>query len=572
MSGLLTAVPPAALLFALAGVVLALPRRAGHLVAVAGTLAAAAWLLAVPGGSHLPTSLFGFEAVLFNVDVYSRLLGATFGFIAAAGVAYGYATGADRRQTALALAYLGSGLGASVAGDWLTLVVFWELMAVWATVLIWHRTDDRRAGIRYAIYHELGGLALVAGVLLHHAAVGTFLFGAGGIAAGLPAALVALGIGVNAGFLGLHVWIVDTYPRTHVATSVVLAAVTTKVGAYAVVRAFPDGQVALAYLGGAMVLFGVTFAVLQTDVRRLLSYHIVSQVGYIVAGFGAGAALANAGALAHLVNNILYKSLLFMVAGILIHRTGRADLKALGGLGRAMPLTAGIFLVAALSIAGLPGFNGFISKGMVLDGVEAAGLDLLWYALVLGGVGTVVSFAKFGYYAFLRGTADGDHEDLRPVELATLGSVAALCLLVGVLPGLAFGLLPAEGVAAAKPFALSQFLKTGGVTAAGLVVFLAIRTRLRHVTPVRDLELVYHPLGRRLLTSSVRAAGWVEDAIDRAGGWVRDGLRVGLRGGWPRDGGGPGRPAHRGPTIGTGVLALALLLALLLGLLLVWGS
>ncbi|MFB6303862.1 MAG: Na(+)/H(+) antiporter subunit D, partial [Haloferacaceae archaeon] len=143
MTAALAAVPPYALLFALALAAVALPRRAGNAAAVVGALAAAAWLLAVPAGAHLPTTLFGFDAVLFHVDVYSRLLGATLGLIAAAGVAYGHAAGADRRQTAYALAYLGTGMGATLAGDWLTLVVFWELMALCATALVWHRAADR---------------------------------------------------------------------------------------------------------------------------------------------------------------------------------------------------------------------------------------------------------------------------------------------------------------------------------------------------------------------------------------------------------------------------------------------
>ncbi|WP_137285385.1 proton-conducting transporter transmembrane domain-containing protein [Halorussus salinisoli] len=557
----LTTVPPAIALFGLAVAVVILPRRVGHAVAAAVAIGTCGWLLAVPAGTYVRTSLFGFEVVLFSVDVYSRLLAVAFGFIAAAGTGYLFATGGDRRQTAYALAYVGSGMGAAVAGDWLTLVVFWELMAVWATVLVWHRSSDWSVGTRYAIYHEIGGLALMAGVLLHYAEVGTFLYG-DGITAGLPATFAALGIGINAGFVGLHVWLVDTYPRTHVATSVVLAAITTKVGAYSIVRAFPDGHVVLAYVGGAMVLFGVTLAILQTDMRRLLSYHIVSQVGYMVAGFGIGAALADAGALAHLVNNILYKSLLFMVAGVVIHRTGEESLKKIGGLGRAMPLTAGVFLVAALSIAGVPGFNGFVSKGMVLDGVEKAGFDVLWYALLFGGVGTVVSFSKFGYYAFLRGESETEYTDLRSIELGVLGSVAALCVLFGMVPTLLFGLLPAEGVVSAKPFAGKQFLKAGGVTAAGVVAFFVIRTRLSHVTPVADLDIVYHPVGRRLVAVSVAGAGAVEDGINRVGERIRESLRSILVAPTGRDG--SALSTSTSQSIGVGVLAVVLVLVLLL--------
>jgi len=552
-----TALPPAVVLFALAVVTDRLPRRLGHVLAVLVSLSLAAWLLTVPAGLHLRTTLFGFEVVLFAVDIYSRLIGVTLAFVATVGVGYTFAVGDDRRQTALALAYVGAGLGVAFAGDWLSLVVFWELMAVCATVFVWYRTSDRRSGVRYAIYHELGALALIAGVVTHYVAVGTFLFG-DGVTPGLPALLVALGIGLNACFLGLHVWLVDTYPRTHVATSVVLAAVTTKVGVYTIVRAFPDGQPALAYVGGGMVLFGVTLAVLQSDMRRLLSYHIVSQVGYMVAGFGVGGALADAGAMAHLVNNVLYKSLLFMVAGVVIVRSGEESLKDVGGLARTMPKTAVVFAVAAFSIAGLPGFNGFISKGMVIDGVENAGFEALWWMLVLGGVGTVLSFAKFGYYAFLHGDPSGDYDDLRPTELAVLGSVASLCVVLGVAPSLLFDLLPASGVAAAKPFSPTQFLKAGAVTVTGLVVFAATYARLGTIRPVPDLDSVYHPLGRRLATAATAGAVAIDAAIDAVGRTFALAAYRLLNG---RAGGEP-----TSSSIGFGVLALAVTFVVLLAL------
>ncbi|ERH01809.1 MAG: formate hydrogenlyase subunit 3/multisubunit Na+/H+ antiporter, MnhD subunit [Halonotius sp. J07HN6] len=188
-----------------------------------------------------------------------------------------------------------------------------------------------------------------------------------GIAGGLPAALAAIGIGVNVGFIGLHTWLPDTYPRPHIAASVFLCVFTTKTGVYGMYRAFPDGHIAIAYMGGAMAVLGATYALFQNDMRRLLSYHIQSQVGYMIAGVGIGGALAQAGAFAHVFNHILYKGLLFMTAGVVIYRTGEESLKKLGGLAREMPITAGAFSVAALSIAGFPGFNGFVSKGIVIS-------------------------------------------------------------------------------------------------------------------------------------------------------------------------------------------------------------
>ncbi|MFC7044733.1 proton-conducting transporter membrane subunit [Halobacteriaceae archaeon GCM10025711] len=445
MVALAAVVPPWTLVFAAAVVVALVPRRVGFAVAVAATALVVPWSLALPSGPLLATTLYGFDVVPFAADDLTRLLGVTFGFIATVDLVYAAGSGASRRQAAFVLAYVGASLGAVFAGDWLTLVVWWELMAVTATLLVWDAGGDAaRAGFRYAVYHEVGGVFLAAGVLLQFLRTGTFVFG-DGIAGGLPAALAAVGIGLNVGFLGLHVWLVDSYPRPNVATSVVLAGFTTKVGVYALVRAFPGGSRPVAAVGGAMLLFGVTMAILQTDLRRLLTYHIVSQVGYMVAGVAVASPLAAAGGLAHLLNNVLYKSLLFMVAGVLVLRTREERLQRLGGLRREMPLTFLAFAVAALSIAGTPGFNGFVSKGMIFDGVEAAGRPVLWWVLLLGGVGTVVSFAKVGYYAFFHGPADRSVADASPLQAAAMFAIAGVCVLFGVAPDLLFALLPAAG-------------------------------------------------------------------------------------------------------------------------------
>jgi multicomponent Na+:H+ antiporter subunit D len=523
----LWALSPALFPLAAAPVARLSPRRVGHSVGALASLLVFGWSLAVPAGRHLPATLFGFDAVLVAVGPLSRTVGVVLGFIAAVNVVYAYATDAGRSTTAYSLAYTGVCLGALFAGDWLTLVVFWELMAVGATLLIWdHGEDSLRAGFRYAIYHEIGGVFLIAGVMLHYLRVGSFVFGAGGgapagavgggFSPGLPAIFAAVGIGLNVGFLGLHPWLVDSYPRPHVAATVVLCGCTTKVGVYALARAFPGGHVAIAATGGAMVLVGVTFAVLQTEVRRLLTYHIVSQVGYMVAGVGVGSALGRAGGMAHLLNNVLYKSLLFMVGGLLVLRTDSENLKKMGGLARETPVLFATYAVAALAIAGVPGFNGFVSKGMVIDSADAANLDLLWWALVVGGVGTVVSFSKFGYYAFLgerHVKSDKQVSHLSPVEAAPLVAVAVACVLLGVFPNLLFAILP-PGTEQAKVFALSQFTKAGAVLVAGLAVFALVKRPLSKISPVPDLDSVYHPAGRALLDTAAEVTTRVANALD----------------------------------------------------------
>jgi multicomponent Na+:H+ antiporter subunit D len=514
----LTAVPPALVALAGAAVVARLPRRAGAAFGAILGVGVAAWVAALPAGVHLRASLFGFDALPFVVTPAGRTVALALAAVVAAGTAYGYGTGATRRHLSLALAYLGAGLGAVLAGDWLTLVVWWELLAVGATALVWTTGDDaaRRAGLRYAVYHEVGGLALLGAVLARYVETGTVAFGQG-FAGGLLALVAAFGIGLNVAFVGLHAWLVDTYPRPHVAASVVLAACTTKVGVFALYRAFPDGSVAIAYVGGVMLLVGVTYAILQTEMRRLLSYHVVSQVGFMVAGVGVGSSLGVAGAFAHLLNNVLYKSLLFMVAGVLVVRTGEESLKRLGGLARPMPVTFAAFVVAAVSISGVPGTNGFVSKAMVVDAAEDAGLRPLWWMLVVGSVGTAVSFLKFGYYAFFDGSGDDEEragvDDASPAAAVALAAFAVPCLVFGVRPALQFLVLPGS-TAAAKPFATSQFVKAAAILGAGGVAFLALRGPLSRVRGAPDVDSLYHPLGARALRLTVDRAGRAAAAVD----------------------------------------------------------
>jgi multicomponent Na+:H+ antiporter subunit D len=496
----------------LAAVVLPfLGRRAGHVLGIVATGVVVPYVWLTPGGQHLAVRLFGFEAVLYNVDPFSTLMGLIFGFIGAVAVLYSWYSEASSLQTALALSYVGTSLGAVFGGDWLTLIFFWELMAVTSTLLVWHYGGRAvRAGFRYALLHGLGGTLLLGAVVWHYVEVGSFLFSAapGGMAGGVAPVLAAVGIGVNVGFIGLHAWLPDTYPRPHVAASVFLCVFTTKTGVYGMYRAFPDGNVAIAYMGGAMAVFGATYALFQNDMRRLLSYHIQSQVGYMVAGVGIGTALGQAGAMAHVFNHILYKALLFMTAGVVIYRTGRESLKKLGGLGREMPVTAAAFTVAALSIAGFPLFNGFVSKGIVISAshytfpagpVAIGDFHTLELLLLLGGVGTFLSFIKFGYYAFFHGEYDGQVADANRGQTVAMVSVAMLCLFYGVFDGALFALLPYDVTDASVvshvyvTYTVDHVVEGVALAAIGLVGFVLIKKPLSSVGRVPDVDRLYNP-------------------------------------------------------------------------------
>ncbi|MHC1610353.1 MAG: proton-conducting transporter transmembrane domain-containing protein, partial [Candidatus Methanospirareceae archaeon] len=303
----------------------------------------------------------GIDLTLLYADRLSLIMGYIFGLIGAIAILYSLDTVKETGQYICGLLYLGSALGAVFAGDFFTLYVFWEIMAFSSLGLIWYEGSERawNAGMRYILFHIFGGCALLGGIIIHY--VNTGAIAVGPVEFGWGYLLMLIGIGVNTAFIPLHVWLPDSYPEATIAGAVFLCVYTTKTGVYVLARTFP-GVKAVAYMGGVMCLYGVVFALMQNDVRKLLSYHIVSQVGYMVAGVGIGTYIGINGGIAHVFNHILYKALLFMCMGAVIYSTGRRNLTDLGGLAKKMPVTMITCMIAAFSISGVPGFNGYISK------------------------------------------------------------------------------------------------------------------------------------------------------------------------------------------------------------------
>ncbi len=515
------AVPPAVSLwlgaaFALWG------RRAGLVAGVAACGFATWWALTVPAGTGRSWTFLEFAILPVAVDPASRVTGLAFAAFGLVAVGYLAATGGDRRHLALALAYAGAAIWAVFAGDWLGLLIGWELMALASTLLVWlHGGDAVRVGFRYALVHAIGGGLLAAGLAMHVVTQGfspeVVHFG-DGISSGLPALAVGLGVGINAAIIGVHVWLPDTYASPHVGVSVVLSAYTTKLAVYAAYRAFPEGNLTLAYVGGVMAVFGAGYALAQKDARRLLAYHIQAQVGYILAGIGVGSALGVAGAFAHLFNNVLFKGLLFMVAGLIILRAGTGKLDNSGRLGRETPLAAGAFVVAAASITAVPGTNGFVSKGMVLDAALEGGHTPLRWLLLLGAVGTIVSFCKFGYYASRRGDSRS-LSDASPPQAATMAPVAIACLVIGLWYAPLFDLLPASDEWSTDPYSQRHLFEKVALFAVGATAFVLGHPLLERFDGGVDVDTVRDPLvfdGTRRLVDGVAAVFATVASTDRS--------------------------------------------------------
>ncbi len=198
--------------------------------------------------------------------------------------------------------------------------------------------------------------------------------------------LIFLGFGINCAWPLLHSWLVDAYPEATIGGTVFLSAFTTKTAVYALARAYA-GEPSLIWIGVAMAAFPIFFAVIENDLRRVLAYSLINQVGFMVAGIGIGTELAINGAVAHAFNDILFKGLLFMSVGAVMFRTGKAKATNLGGLYKSMPWTCAFCIVGAASISAFPLFSGFVSKSLIMTAAAEGHLWVPWFILLFAAAG-----------------------------------------------------------------------------------------------------------------------------------------------------------------------------------------
>ncbi len=429
-------------------------------------------VLAMQPGSYGAAQFIGQEILIAKVDRLSIVFATVFTIMALIGMVYAlHLTSAG--QHVAAFVYVGSALGVVFAGDYLTLFLFWEVMAFASAYLVFAQGSQQAigAGFRYLMVHVTGGVVLLGGIILHGLAAGSLLFGA--IEGGTGAYLILAGFMLNAAVPPLNAWLTDAYPEATVTGAVFMSAFTTKTAVYVLARAFPGTEL-LVWLGTAMALYGVVYAVLENDCRRLLAYHIVSQVGYMVAGIGIGTEMAVNGASSHAFAHILYKGLLFMGAGAVIHVTGQRKLTELGGLYRTMPLTVALYMVGAFAISAFPFFSGFVTKSMVVAAAEQDHRALVVLALTMASSGTFLHTGlKLPYYMFF-GT-DRKLEGREPPRnmLVAMGMAAALCIAIGVFPEPLYALLPYP--VNFEPYTGVHITESLGVlmfTALGFVIFL----------------------------------------------------------------------------------------------------
>ena len=437
-------------------------------------------------GAYGEVSFLGQNLVFGRVDELSLVFSYVFSIMAFLGMVYSLHVD-DDYQHVIALTYAGGALGVTFAGDFLSLYIFWELMAVSSALLVWWRREASAvvAGFRYLLVHIVGGLFLLAGIVLHWSQTGSLAFGdMEAFSDGTAWGLILVAFLLNAAVPPLGAWLPDAYPEATVTGAVFMTAFTTKSSVYVLIRGFAGTEL-LVWLGAAMAVYGVVYAVLENDARRLLAYHIISQVGYMVCGVGIGTALAINGASAHAFAHILYKALLFMGAGAVLQMTGLRKLSEMGGLYKTMPVTLGLYMVGAFAISAVPLFSGFVSKSMVVSAAGEEHLTLAFLLLTLASAGTFLHTGlKLPYYMFF-GKDSGVRAQEPPRNmLVAMGLAAVACVLIGVFPGLLYQHLPNAVVYV--PYTLEHVTSTLGMLGFTALGFFLL---LKQLDPERTISL-----------------------------------------------------------------------------------
>lgn len=404
-----------------------------------------AYILYTLGTGYTYTfELMGFELMPIRVDKLSMLFGYLFCIAALLGNIYALYH-KDTIQHFAAQAYAGSAIGAVFAGDMLSLFIHWELMALTSSVLIFARRSEAslHAGIRYLVAQIISGLLLLAGIVIYYQSIGNLDFNFIGLDA--PGAwLIFLAFGIKSAFPLVHNWLTDAYPEATASGTVFLSSFTTKVAVYAFARSFAGTEI-LIYIGAVMAFFPIYYAVIENDLRRVLTYSLINQIGFMIVGIGIGTELALNGAVGHAFADVIFKGLLMMSMGAVLHATGEMRGSELGGLYKRMPKTTFFCIIGAASISAFPLFSGFVSKSMVVSAVLMEGYNGVWLILLFAAAGVFhhagIKIPFFAFFAHDSKYIETSKEAPNNMLIAMALS-AVLCIAIGCFPQTFYAMMP----------------------------------------------------------------------------------------------------------------------------------
>ena len=455
-----------------------------------------------------PKGVFGvvqfmdWQLTFGRVDKLSLIFAYVMSLMGIIGTIYSLHQDDDLQQIA-AWFYVAGSLGIILAGDYLVVFLFSEIMAFSSVFLVWfsRRPKSIATGFRYLLVHTVGGLILLAGFVLRYKAAGDLSFNLLDVThPHLYTYLIMMGFMVNAAVPPFHSWLPDTYAEASVTGAVFMCAFTTKTAIYTLIRCLA-GMHVLIIFGVIMALYGVVYAVMENDSRRLLAWSIMSQLGYMVCGVGIGTELAINGAVAHAFAHILYKSLLFMGCGSVLYMTGKSKFTDLGGLYRKMPRTLVYTMVGALSMAALPFFSGFVTKSMII----AAGFEehMYWvgFALTMASAGTFLYVCLKLPYLMFFGESRASEETMDkaadpPWNMQLAMAIGAFfCIFIGSYTPYLYNMLPyANEFNAYTPMHISETMQVVAFTA---LAFFLLRKNIMPTAQISlDIDWFYRMAGR----------------------------------------------------------------------------
>ena len=463
------------------------------------------------GTEGLEVPLLDTHLSLLRADSLSLLFGLLFHVAAFVGAVFAFHV-QDRLQQAGVLIYAGSTLGAVFAGDLITLVIFWEGATLGSVLLILARRTPRavRAAMRYLVFQLVSGLLLLGGAVILIGDTGSAAFDHIGIES-LPGVLIFVAFGIKCGFPLVHTWLTDAYPESTPTGMVFLSAFSTKLAVYALARGYAGTEVLIS-IGTAMTVFPIFYAVIENDLRRVLAYSMINQIGFMVVGVGIGTALAINGAVSHVFSHVIYKALLLMSMGAVLHQTGKINGSELGGLYKSMPQTTGLCIVGAASISAFPLFSGFVSKSMVITAAAAEGHWIVWILLLFASAGVFHHAGiKIPYFAFFAHDS-GIRTREAPLNMRLgMGMAAILCIVIGCYPAWLYALLPFE--VGYVPYTGSHVLVQVQLLFFSALAFVFLNLVGLYPPELRSVNIDSDWLYRRLLPRSVRLVDGAAGAI-----------------------------------------------------------
>ena len=493
--------PPFFIFVAGAALIFLLPQRWQGWSSFIITIAALLNFLSISQGVYWEVAILDYKLTLGRVDTLGYLFCLLF-HIAAVIAALFAVHVRDPIQNISALLYAGGAVGATLAGDLISLFIFWEIMAVASSFLIWARRSPQSsaAGLRYLIVQVLSGVLLLSGTIVFYWETGSTSFNSIGLNS-FGGKLIFLAFGIKCAFPLLHGWLVDSYPQSTPTGTVFMSAFTTKLAVYSLARGF-EGTDVLIYIGTCMAMFPIFYAVIENDLRRVLSYSMINQIGFMGVGIGLGTELALNGAVSHAFNDVIFKGLLFMSMGAVLHMTGKINGTDLGGLYKSMPITTTLCIIGAASISAFPLFSGFVSKSMVMTAAAQEGHTIVFLLLLFASAGVFHHAGiKIPFFAFFAHDSGIRTREPPLNMIMAMGIAAGICIFNGVYPWALYSILPWE--ADYQPYTWShvisqtQLLFFSALAFALLMVSGLYPPELKSVN--LDVDWIYRKIGMKLL-------------------------------------------------------------------------